>query len=422
LNKVWRADRVGAASAEFIVFPENPDFDSDFLALLLHHIHFVNFARHAVSGDRPRIDVTEMAPYPVAVPPKAEQERIAAEVGKLFDEVEAGEAALKRAREALTSFRASLLHAAVTGQLTEAWRAANPATEDGPALLRRILAERRAAWERTEHARLVARGQPPRGEAWKARYVGPMRPELEGLPVLPSGWAWASVDELTDFRGNGLSRAPDGAPQDMPIRRISAVRPMRVDLQQRRFYVPQPGENLAGATALTGDLLFTRYSGSEQYVGVAGLLRTGGPILYPDKLMCARPAPGVEALGAFLELAVAAGASRKHIAANIRTTAGQKGIAGSSVRACPVPVPPLSEMQEIVRMAGDLLSEGLAVDDEEGQSTALRQSILHAAFTGRLVSQDPADEPASALLARLRATPATTARRTRRRAPEAVSA
>ena len=48
LNKVWKADRAGAASAEFIVFPANPNFDSDFLALLLHGGHFVEFAKHAV--------------------------------------------------------------------------------------------------------------------------------------------------------------------------------------------------------------------------------------------------------------------------------------------------------------------------------------------------------------------------------------
>ncbi len=46
----------------------------------------------------------------------------------------------------------------------------------------------------------------------------------------------------------------------------------------------------------------------------------------------------------------------------------------------------------------------------------LRQSILHAAFTGRLVPQDSADEPAPALLARLRATPTTMRRPRQRRA------
>jgi len=50
----------------------------------------------------------------------------------------------------------------------------------------------------------------------------------------------------------------------------------------------------------------------------------------------------------------------------------------------------------------------LSVETEEqmeagkADSVGLRQSILKSAFAGRLVPQDPADEPASALLARLR--------------------
>jgi len=37
------------------------------------------------------------------------------------------------------------------------------------------------------------------------------------------------------------------------------------------------------------------------------------------------------------------------------------------------------------------------------KAEALRQSILKKAFAGELVPQDPADEPAAALLARIRA-------------------
>lgn len=50
---------------------------------------------------------------------------------------------------------------------------------------------------------------------------------------------------------------------------------------------------------------------------------------------------------------------------------------------------------------------------------ALRQSILKCAFSGRLVPQDPSDEPADKLLARLRAKSgdAPARRKTRRKLP-----
>ncbi|HLH48627.1 MAG TPA: hypothetical protein VKV96_04735 [Roseiarcus sp.] len=71
----------------------------------------------------------------------------------------------------------------------------------------------------------------------------------------------------------------------------------------------------------------------------------------------------------------------------------------------PIPVPPPIEAAEILRRVSDALSaaaDTLAVLDAEAADAArLRQSILKAAFEGRLVPQDPADEPAAAMLARL---------------------
>ena len=83
-------------------------------------------------------------------------------------------------------------------------------------------------------------------------------------------------------------------------------------------------------------------------------------------------------------------------------TAGQSGISGSDIRAIPVPLCSPTE-QAIIQDRVDkelsniskLLSE---IDNQLIKSEALRQAILKKAFSGQLLKQDPADEPASVVL------------------------
>ena len=71
------------------------------------------------------------------------------------------------------------------------------------------------------------------------------------------------------------------------------------------------------------------------------------------------------------------------------------------------PLPPLAEQRRIVAEVERRLSVAqqaeAAVEDSLARAERLRQSILKQAFSGRLVPQDPDDEPASALLERIRA-------------------
>jgi len=82
------------------------------------------------------------------------------------------------------------------------------------------------------------------------------------------------------------------------------------------------------------------------------------------------------------------------------------GLNGEILRRVAIPVPPAEEQIRIVAEVERRLSviEGLeaVVDADLKRAERLRQAILKRAFEGKLVPQDPNDEPASVVLARIR--------------------
>jgi type I restriction enzyme S subunit len=85
----------------------------------------------------------------------------------------------------------------------------------------------------------------------------------------------------------------------------------------------------------------------------------------------------------------------------------QKRINLSDLREFIVPLPEISEQHEVVRRIQQLFAFADQLEARVASATIyidnLTQSILSKAFSGKLVPQDPCNEPASELLARIQA-------------------
>lgn len=406
LNKVYSPDFEGLCSAEFIVFPKSDVVERKFLQYFLNSAQFVSFASHLNEGDRPRVDFTQLSFYPVHLPPFKEQQRIVEEIEKQFSRLDAGVAALKQTQAKLKRYRAAVLQAACEGRLvpTEAELArAEGQDYDKPT----ISHENNQTTIKKRHGRL-----------WGAGVVPDLTEDERNR--LPVGWVWAKVLDLgadpeeTVQVGPMSMRSKDFVETGVPVLNVGCVRWDAFDESKLDFMPEVIAKQYSRYQVHEGDILFTR-SGTVGRCAVAQPHQNGWLMTFhllrvrTDNRYC---------LPDYLRT-VFEGA--KHIRrqtreASIGTT--RAGFNTTLLQTLDVPLPTLNEQRRILEEVERRLSiiEGMeaAVAANLKRAERLRQSILKRAFEGRLVPQDPNDEPASDLLERIREERETSSNRTKK--------
>lgn len=175
---------------------------------------------------------------------------------------------------------------------------------------------------------------------------------------LPPGWAMTTLGEIAESVKNGIFVSRPGAqPNGVPILRINAVRPGQLRVSEVRYSELDEGAlSDTDSLLLEGDLLFTRYNGNIDYVGACATVPYGvGPLTYPDKLIRVRVDLKITD-PRYVAHAFASPGLRSQIAVLARTTAGQVGISGASLKNIAIPMPSLTEQHRIVEVLEDHLS------------------------------------------------------------------
>ena len=409
LNKVAQPNFDGLASAEFIVFEGNELIDPGFLRYRLHAYDFVNFASHLNEGDRPRVSFDQIGDFGILVPPPEEQRRIVERIEVLFDEIDRGVESLRYAKKALEIYRHSLLKAAFEGRLTADWRAQNPDKLESPdALLARIREEREARYEAAldEWERAVAEwrkggengSKPTKAKRPRAIPVEPMNNGVLGWTTVPLGVAIVDPIYGTSKKcGYGL-----GASGVLRIPNIRSGRIDPTDLKSADFVKAES----AKFSLKEGDILTVRSNGSLSLVGKPAIVQQQhADFLFAGYLIRLRPIPKTLHPKCLVYMMMEPNV-RAQIETKAKSTSGVNNISAKELQELNVPICSLAEQTEIVGILDTHLeaAEKLALEIEDNlvRAEAFRQSILKKAFAGELVPQDPDDEPASALLARIR--------------------
>lgn len=397
---------IGPAMVTPDVIKMTPRSDAAHAKYLMYYMNSKvaqSFASGVAFGTtRLRLTLPLFKSLPVPLSPFNEQRRIVAKIEELFSDLDAGVAALQRARANLKRYRASVLKSAVEGKLTADWRSQHPQTEPASALLQRILKERRAKWEADQLAKFAAAGKTPPKD-WQQKYVEPTPPDTTGLPELPEGWAVASVDQVstiitsgsrdwTQYYGTGTGT----------FIMAQNVRPGRLDLSYRQPVSPPNDDRDRVRSQVENDDLLVTIVGAN----TGDVCRV--PSAMPEHYVCQSVAlirPVLREISEYAELYFTSDhGGQLHFDRYIYGQ-GRPHLSFDQIRMTPVVIPPLPEQSQIVNEVAEVLSQidaaETAINHGLQRAARLRQSILKQAFEGKLVPQDPADEPASVLLERV---------------------
>ena len=279
------------------------------------------------------------------------------------------------------ALRQKILDLAIHGKLVPQ----DPNDEPASVLLEHI---------RAEKERLIKEGKIKKPKKSKVACDKPHYPF-----ELPKGWEWTTVGEISWDLVYGTSKK-SSSNGEIPVLRMGNInRCGKIDWNNLVYTSDK--DDITKYSLQTNDLLFNR-TNSNEWVGKTAIYKGEKTAIYAGYIVRLR----VIILDADYVNFVMNSSYYRGWCNDVKTDAvNQSNINAQKLSHFFIPIPPLNEQKRIVNELSSWLNIIEAINKEKSdlQSTIClaKSKILDLAIHGKLVPQDPNDEPASELLKRI---------------------
>lgn len=410
---------LGFGSTEFHVLRPYDGVEARYIYYFVSSQTFRRDAERKMTGGvgQRRVQTSYLAEHPIPLPPSREQARIVRTLERLLSEIDKGVDYISTARVQLGTLRQSMFRHMFSGALTAVWRSR---TGNGARGRDEAIAQLKRRREATHQENLAGwRASVKDWDAHGKRGPKPSKPaefnmptaiapvEVSRFPNIPDSWRYVRLCEIAQI-GSGMSVSQArklALPVEVPYLRVANVQRGHLDLSKMKTMRIERSQ-LSRLLLRVGDVLFNE-GGDRDKLGRGWVWDAQiEPCITQNHVFRARPFVQHRYHSKWISYWGNAFGQSYFLAEGKQTT-NLASINKHVLSAFPIPLPPFHEQKQAI----DKLEAQLAVIDhlevEVGRSlerlVALRHTILRRAFNGTLVAQDPTDEPASALLERIRA-------------------